>query len=192
VRDESAAPKVNCEVLVAQFNVMQKTLQSLVQAQQKQPRKRLEYDQLSPPRKIHRNSRKLVAPFDHGRTHGEEVPESDDTESVSAFGSQCLSRTPRKKVQAQWVFIASRAKPNAPNGEREIDEWLSTYTTAEFKNAGEHAFYVSKKHNLSPFKQTHVRMFSFLVRRVDVLRLTFIFTTDVRFEKQGWFIQDSV
>jgi hypothetical protein len=89
-------------VLVAQFNVMHKTLQSLVQAQQKQPRKRLEYDQLSSPRK----SRKLAAPFDHACTHAEEVPESDDTESVLAFGSQ----TPRKIVQPPLVFIASRTK----------------------------------------------------------------------------------
>ncbi len=90
VHEESAAPQVNCEALVAQLNVMQKTLLSLVRAQQKQIRKRLEYDQLSSPRKF----RKLVAPFDHTRTHAEEVPASDDTESVSAFGSQCSSRTP--------------------------------------------------------------------------------------------------
>ena len=70
-------------------------MQSLVQAQQKQPIKHLEYDQLSPPRK----SGKLVAPFGHVRPHAEEVQESDDTELVSAFGSQCSSRTPRKIVQ---------------------------------------------------------------------------------------------
>jgi hypothetical protein len=69
VHKESAAPQVNCEALVAQLNILQKTLPSLVQAQQKQPRKRLEYDQLSPPRK----SRKLVAPFGHARTHAVEV-----------------------------------------------------------------------------------------------------------------------
>jgi hypothetical protein len=69
VHEKSAAPQVKCEALVAQLNVMQKTLPSLIQAQQKQPRKRLEYDQLSHPRK----SRKLVAPFGHVRTHAEEV-----------------------------------------------------------------------------------------------------------------------
>jgi hypothetical protein len=54
LHEESAAPQVNCEVLVAPLNFMQpeKTLQSLVQAQQKQPTKRLEYDQLCSPRKI--------------------------------------------------------------------------------------------------------------------------------------------
>jgi hypothetical protein len=46
LHEETAAPQVNCKALVAQLNVMQKTLLSLVQAQHKQPRKRLEYDQL--------------------------------------------------------------------------------------------------------------------------------------------------
>jgi hypothetical protein len=94
--------------------------------------------------------------------------------------------------RAKTVSIYRRAKPNALTSEREIDEWLSTYATAEFKKAGEHAFYMSKEHNLCPFKQTHVRMFSFLMRRVDVLLLTVICTTVVHFKKQGWYFQDLV
>jgi hypothetical protein len=39
-----AAPQVNCETLVVLFNVMQKILESLVKAQQKQTRKNLDCD----------------------------------------------------------------------------------------------------------------------------------------------------
>jgi hypothetical protein len=92
----------------------------------------------------------------------------------------------------ELLFITSRAKTKAQKGEREIAEGLTTYATAEFKKAGEYELYVAKNDNPGPFKQTHVRVFSFLVRRVDVSLLTFIFTTVTRFEKQGWHFQDSV
>jgi hypothetical protein len=54
LHDEAVAPKNNCEALFAQPNVMQITLQSLVQAQQKHPRKPLVYNQLSFPRDYNR------------------------------------------------------------------------------------------------------------------------------------------
>jgi hypothetical protein len=63
----------------------------------------------------------------------------------------------RELLKPPWAFIASRTKTKAPSGEREIDEWLTTYATAELKKAGKHAFYEAKKDNLCPFKQTHVR-----------------------------------
>ncbi len=63
------------------------------------------------------------------------------------------------KQSAATVGIYRMAKTKAPNGEREIDEGLTTYATAEFKKAREHAFYVAKKDNLGPFKQTHERLF---------------------------------
>jgi hypothetical protein len=73
-------------------------------------------------------------------------------------------------------IFTSRAKTKAPTGECEIHEWLTIYATADFKKGGEHAFHVAKKDNLSPFRQTHVRVFSLLVRRADVSPLTFMFT----------------
>ena len=82
-------------------------------------------------------------------------------------------------MQPPWVFVASRAKMKAPTGKCEIDEWLTTYAIAEFKNGGEHAFYhcnfyAAKKDNLGPFRQTHVRVFSLLLRHVDLSQLTYI------------------
>ena len=62
-------------------------------------------------------------------------------------------------MQVEWIFIASRAKTKAPTCECGIDEGLTPYATAEFKRGGEHAFYVAKKDNLGPFRQTHVRVF---------------------------------
>jgi hypothetical protein len=83
-------------------------------------------------------------PFDK-HDHADDVAESDDTESVSAFGLQCSLRTPSKKMQPPWVLVSFKAKSKAPTRKREIEKWLAAGATAGFKKGGEHTFYVARK-----------------------------------------------